>query len=193
MIGDEPESMTAGIFVQIVFFICLATAVVFAVRLRQSKLHYIADYQVGLRPKSDGSSATLPPGVYRSRAAGTPITVVDMRPRQFILERLAFHDIVQANSVISVGGELVIRDPQHAVNAFKNLVEDSLTIIRERLLHTVSRYIVDPSIEGRAKIAATIITELDPELESRGVGIEHFEITELWVQAVKHNISPDAN
>jgi hypothetical protein len=193
MIGDRPESMTAEILVQIIFFICLATAVVFGIRLRQSKAHYIADYQVGLRLKSDGSSAILPPGIYRSRAAGTPITVVDMRPRQFVLERLAFQDIVQANSVISVGGELVIRDPQLAVNAFKNLVEDSLTIIRERLLHTVPRYIVDPSIEGRAKMVATITTALNSELGSRGVGIDHLEITELWVQAVKHNISTDAN
>ncbi len=185
--------MTAEIVLQIIFFACLVTVVVFGIRLRRSKLLYIVDYQVGLRLKRDGSSAILPPGAYRSSAGATPVNIVDLRPRQFILERLVFQDMLQANAVISVGGELVIRDPQRAVVAFKNVVDDSLPIIRERLLHIVPRSIIDRSVEGRAKMAASITADLNRELQSRGLGIEQLEITELWMQAVMYNMPAEAN
>jgi hypothetical protein len=185
--------MTTEILGQLIFLVCLATMVVFGIRLRRSKLLYIVDYQVGLRPKSDGSSELLQPGAYRSSAGGTPISVVDLRPRQFILERLVFQDMLRASGVISVGGELVIRDPQLADIAFKNLLEDSLPIVRERLLHFAPRSIIDLSIEGRAKMAASITADLNREMQARGVGIEHLEITELWVQPAKYNLPSEAN
>jgi hypothetical protein len=193
MIEVGPGPMTADILVQFIFFVCLVTMVVFGIRLRRSKLLYIVDYQVGLRPRSDGSSELLQPGAYRSSAGGTPISIVDLRPRQFILERLVFQDMLRASGVISVGGELVIRDPQLAVTAFKNLVEDSLPIVRERLLHVVPRSIIDPSVDGRAKMAASVTADLNRELQSRGVAIEHLEITELWIQAVKFNMPAETN
>ena len=173
--------------------ICLVVTVVFTVRLRRTKLVYILDYQTGLRYRDGVPCSVLPPGSYLTSASQDPITVVDMRPHHFIFERMVYQDVQHANSVMSVGGELLVRNPQLAVSTLKNLVADSLTIVREGLRLAASRSIVDPSPEGRTKLALTLIYELNRELETRGVEVRNLEITELWARPIKHSIPAEAN
>ncbi|MFZ1937633.1 MAG: hypothetical protein WAU67_00920, partial [Terracidiphilus sp.] len=148
--------MDANTFGTLIFLAFFAAIFTISIRMRRSKQVYLVDYQAGLRFEGDASSIVLSPGAYRTSASGTPITVVDLRPYQFIVERLAFLDMLQENCVVSVGGELKVRNPQLAVNAFKNLVNDSLALVRENLRAAILRCIVDPSPEGKLKMATTI-------------------------------------
>ena len=68
--------------------------------------------------------------------------------------------MLQENCVVSVGGDSKVRNPQLAVNAFKNLVNDSLALVRENLRAAILRRIVDPSPEGKRKMATTITAEM---------------------------------
>lgn len=174
-------------------FVCVFAALIFMIRLRRSKLTYIADYQIGLRYLSDASCKVLPPGAYRTGANGPPITVVDKRPRQFLIERLEFQDRLQENCVISLGGELTIGNAELAVNSFKNLIEDALPVVRERLRSAVLNSIIDNSVEGRARMANTITADLNRDLQVRGVELQNIEITELWIQPLTHPASAHAN
>ena len=184
------DSETLG---NLIFIACFAATLTLSVRMWRSKKIYLVDYQAGLRFRSDASSIVLPPGAYRAPPSATPITVVDLRPYQFVIERFAFHDLLHENCVISVGGELLVRDPQIAVNSFKNLFTDSLALVREHLRLAVLSCIVDPSPEGKLKMATTISAELNHELQNRGVGINNLEVTELWIQALTHTASAEAN
>lgn len=172
---------------------CLAVTIVFIIRLRRSKVVYITDYQAGVRFRNGEFDRILPPGGYLSRAATDPITVVDMRPRQFIFERHVYQDVLRAKSVISVGGEVVVRDPQLAVSALKDLANDPIHLVRELLSPAASRTISDPSVEGRKRLAGLIKAELNRELETRGVEVRNLEITELWAHPVQHSIPAVAN
>jgi SPFH domain / Band 7 family len=178
---------------QVFIIVFLIAAMIVSFRLRRLKAVYILDYQAGVRFRDGSSGTVLPPGNHRSSTGQDPITVIDLRPHQFILERLMFRDVLQANSVISVGGEIVACDPQLAVSTLKNLVNDSLTIIRESLRHTASQSMVDPSDEGRARLVEAVTAELNRELKSRGVEVRNLEVTELWAQPVKHAIPSEAN
>jgi hypothetical protein len=96
---------------------CFLISVFTALYLRRTKIVHITDLQVGLRFRRDGSYSVLSAGCCRTGAGLSPITVIDMRPRQFILERMTFRDALRAPSIISVAGELVISDPQTATNS----------------------------------------------------------------------------
>lgn len=172
---------------------CVFVSLVFMIRLRRSKLVYIPDFQRGIRYTGDGRCTVLSPGSYRSPIGGTPITTVDMRPRQFLVESLQFQDKLHANGVISIGGELLVRDSEVAESSFKNLMEDSSAVIRERLRSAVLNSIIDSSAEGRVKMAGAIAATLNRELQGRGVELQNLEITELWVQPTNHEASRHAN
>jgi hypothetical protein len=171
---------------------CLIWAV-FWVRLRRTKLVYITDFQVGIRFYGSDSCKILPPGGYRSSAQHNPITVVDMRPYPFVLERLMLQDVLHSNTVISIGGEIVVRDPRLAVTTLKNLVDDTLLVIRENLRVTISHLIIATSSEERDNLTASIADELDRELQSRGVRVQNIEITELWAWQMRHAIPAGTN
>jgi SPFH domain / Band 7 family len=178
---------------QFFVFACLIAAMIISIRMRRSKPVYIVDFQAGVRFRDGSSTTVLPPGNRRSSTGQHPITVIDLRPHQFVLERLMFRDVLQANSVISVGGEVVVCDPQLAVSKLKNLMNDSMTIVREGLRRTAAQSMVDPSDEGRARLAEAVTADLNRELKSRGVEVRNLEITELWAQPVKHVIPSEAN
>jgi hypothetical protein len=181
------------VFAQVFIFVCFIAAMIVTIRMRRSKPIYIVDYQAGVRFQDGSTGTILPPGNHRSSAGQHPITVIDLRPHQFILERLPFRDVLQANSVISIGGEIVVIDPPLAVSTLKNLVNDSLTIIRESLRQSASQSMADPSDEGRARFVEAATVELDRELKSRGVEVKNLEVTEIWTQPVKHPIPSEAN
>lgn len=178
-----------GLITAVAVFASLA----FMIRSRQSKLVYISDYMRGLRYRSDASCKVLGPGTYRSRNGGTPITLVDMRPRQFVLESIQFQDALRAIGVISIGAELLVREPDVAQSSFKVLMDDALSMIRETLRFAVVESIIDSSTEGRAKMEAALTAAFNRELQSRGVDVQNLEITELWIQTQNPQASTHAN
>jgi hypothetical protein len=169
--------MLAKVGWQLFSVACLVAAAVIAFRLRRRKVVYITDFQTGLRFRDGTVCKVLPPGSYLTSGSRNMIAVVDMRPRPFVLERLMYQDVLQTNSVISVGGELWIRDPNLAVITLKDIVGNSLPIVRERLCQAASRSIIDASPEGRKELAGRLLAELNRELETRGVEIRNLEIT----------------
>lgn len=172
---------------------CLAATLVFIVRLRRRKAVYITDYVAGVRFRNGVFDGILPPGNYFSRDSGNQITMVDMRPYPFIFERMFYQDVLRANSVISVGGVLAVRDPHLAISALKDPVNDTLPIVREHLPLIASRAISDSSLDGRMRLTAAITAGINCELESQGMEIRNLEITELWAQPVKPDVAPVAN
>jgi hypothetical protein len=118
--------MLAKVGWQLFSVACLVAAAVIAFRLRRRKVVYITDFQTGLRFRDGTVCKVLPPGSYLTSGSRNMIAVVDMRPRPFALERLMYQDVLQTNSVISVGGELWIRDPNLAVITLKDIVGNSL-------------------------------------------------------------------
>lgn len=185
--------MNLSIFLWPLYLVFLSSAVFFGWRLRGTKLVHIADYEVGLRFRDGSSFMILPPGSYRSSVQRKPITVVDQRPHMFLSERLMFQDLSQAKAVISVGGSLAISDPQLAMTSMKNVVPDSLVIIRECLLQVASHSIVDSSLEGRANLTAAVVDKINGELRTRGVEIGQMEISELWAWPPAQKISTEVN
>jgi TRAP-type C4-dicarboxylate transport system substrate-binding protein len=95
--------------------------------------------------------------------------------------------------VISLGGELCVSDGQMAVIAFKNIVEDSLAIVREAARAVVSSAVVESGPEGRTSLTRTLNDEFNRELSSRGVEVRNLEITELWAQPLKYSMPTTTN
>jgi hypothetical protein len=184
--------MQAEIVLRLFAMACFLMAVVAALYMQRSKVVQITDYQAGLRFRG-GCYRVLGPGCYREGPGLGPITVVDMRPRQFILERMPFQDALHAPSILSVAGELVISDPGTATNTFKNILEDSVAMIREGLCPAASRSIVDPSEEGRKRLVADITATINRTLEPNGVMLRSLEITELWTRPVRFTVAGEAN
>lgn len=167
-----------GLFAYLFFL----SGVFLAVYIRRTKTVHVFDFQVGLRFKQGNSYETLSRGSYRTNSARTPITVVDVRPRQFLIERVYFQDALLANAVISVGGEFLVSDPEVANNTLKNLYDDSLARMREHLCPAARRGVIDPSPEGRENLARSITSEMNSVLQTSGIMLRNLEITELWVQ-----------
>lgn len=176
----------------ILSFGCLTATVILMIRLRQKKAVHILDYQAGVR-FNGADPSTLKPGVYFTNPGSDPITVVDMRPYQFVLERQVYKDALHSSFVMSLGGEVQVSDPQLAVTGFKNLVRDSLAVVYENVRSAASRSIAHPGVEARGRIAATLEAELNRELEARGIKVRGIEITELWIQKVQGAIPTTAN
>jgi hypothetical protein len=185
--------MSLDVFEAILSFVCLAATLAFIVRIRRRKFVFITDYQAGVRFRDGAFDRIMPPGGHLTRIGASEITTVDLRPRQFVFERFFYQDILRARSVISVGGEIVVRNPQLAISTLKDLANDPLQIVREHLSPAASRTITDPTPEGRKKLADLITTELNRELETRGVEVRNLEITELWAQPIQHSIPAIAN
>jgi len=184
--------MRAEIFGTVFSLVCLVATVIFTIRMRQKKAVHIFDYQAGVR-FNGASCSILPPGVHFTNASSDPITVVDMRPHQFIFERQLYKDALLSSFVISLGGELQVCDAQLAVTTLKNLVDDSLVLIQEGLRLAASHSIVDSGDEGRAKLASSFTSELNDDLRTKGVEVREIEITELWIQQVRHSIPTTTN
>jgi hypothetical protein len=172
---------------------CFVGTIWFMNRLRRMKVVYVMDFQAGVKFIDSGSSKILPPGAYRSSDGGSSILVIDMRPHQFVVERLPYKNALLADSVISVGGELMVSDPQLAVSKLKNFLDDSLPSIREGIHFASSRSLVDASVESRMALAGLILAEVNRRLEANGVQIQNLEITELWAQPAGTDLASVAN
>jgi hypothetical protein len=185
--------MLPDIFVQVWVLCCIAVAFFYVIRLRRTKSVYVADFQAGLRFRGGRGCTILRPGSYRSSRSSDPITLVDLRPYPFLVERLMFKDALRTHAVISVAGDFTVRNPELAFTSFKNLFDDSLSVIRQNLLPAASRLIADPSADGLAKMTVAITSELNRELNTRGVEIQSLEITELYVRPLIETVPAAAN
>jgi regulator of protease activity HflC (stomatin/prohibitin superfamily) len=146
--------------------------------LRMTKTVYITDYQAGVKFRHGIFYKVLGPGFYRTHSGNAPITIVDMRPHQFLFERLTYQD--QSDSLISIAGSVIVSDPHLAVTSFKDLATDPITVAKDELRVAVTRTIADTSEEGRSSIASSVTTELNGELRKLGVEVRDLEVTELW-------------
>jgi hypothetical protein len=172
--------MVSHIISALFIITCLIAVVIVNIQMRRSKAVYICDYQSGLIFEDGERCKVLAPGNHWLVADKDPVTVVDMRPYQFILERVPFKDALHVASVISVAGELSVCEPQLSVRAFRNIFAESLTAVRDNFRLAASRFIADSSSAGRLELATQIGSALNKELQHRGVEIRNLEITELW-------------
>jgi hypothetical protein len=153
--------------------------------IRMTKTVYITDYQAGVKFRHGSFSGVLGPGFYRTHSGSAPITVVDMRPHQFLFERLTYQDALQSDSLISLAGSVIVSDPYLAVTSFKDIATDPITVAKDGLRVAVARTIADPSEQGRSRIASGVTTELNRELRKRGVEVRDLEVTELWTEVTE--------
>jgi len=150
--------------------------------VRMTKTVYITDYQAGVKFRHGIFSRVLGPGFYRTRSGNAPINVVDMRPHQFLFERLTYQDALQSDSLISIAGSVIVSDPYLAVTSFKDIETDPITVAKDGLRVAIARTMADPSEQGRERIASGLTAELNRELRKRGVELRDLEVTELWTE-----------
>jgi SPFH domain / Band 7 family len=172
-----------------------AVLVIIAQRVfgRKKPRIFVPDYQRAVKFVDGAFASILDPGSYEPPGKHEQITIVDMRPLPIVVERLIYHDAIQAPSVISIVTELVISDPVEALTKLKNLANDSAAIARDQLRSMVSKRIADPTPESREKLASDIATALNGELRKYGVQLQNVEVTELWSRTIKQPVMTGAN
>jgi hypothetical protein len=149
-------------------------------RLRKTQRTFIPDYERGLRFVKGSFVNVLGPGSYHPFSLKEQIEVVDMRPQPIFLERISYRDAWQAESWMSIGGELLVSDAHLAATTLKDRVNDSLVVIRETVRSVVSRVIGERSPEFLTKTATDITTGVNAELARLGMRVSNIEIVEFW-------------
>jgi hypothetical protein len=182
-----------GLIAFFAIIVCIVVAIIIMAHIRRLKGVYIYDYQVGLLYEAGGRCEILKPGKHSFIVGKDPITIVDMRPYQFVIEQQPFKDRLHTASLLSVAGELFVCDPELAVRMQKRVFDDSFAMVRENLGLTASRFIADASAGGRQDLAAQISSELNKEFQERGLEIRNFVITELWSRPNANSIPAAAN
>jgi hypothetical protein len=146
---------------------------------------FITDYQQGVRFVRGSFVRLEGPGSYLSGQSDDQITVVDMRPLPFLVERFFFQDGMQNPSVISIGAELVVTDPYAAVTLVKDRVQDSIAIVRDALRIHFGKTIADPTPSGRRIVSEKLTSAANTELSRIGMQIQNMEITEFWSRPMR--------
>ena len=177
----------------VVFFAALITSIVLRIRRQGRQRIFIPDYQCGLRYVDGVFTDTVGAGVYPPNDSRKQITVVDMRPRLIVIERIFYQDALQSPSVISIGAKLSVCDAYLASAKLKDYTNDSLVVVRDTMRMTVSKIIGGYSSGTRSTTAAAIQKAADAELRKVGMTISDVEITEAWSRAVEPRISSRAN
>ena len=175
--------MDAQPFWSVIFFLGLLATV--AIRLTPvRKLVFITDYQTGVRFVKGAFSEILGPGAYPYAKSREEITVVDMRPQPFVVERFFYQDGLQSPSVISLGAELVVYDPYAATTKIKDRYNDSIALVRDTMRVYLGKTVLDTSPAARKTAAGKIFAVVNAELSSIGMKVQNLEITELWSRTV---------
>lgn len=172
--------MSVADVLQLAYFVSAVIVIVFLFRFGKIPRVYITDYMRGLRFVKGTFVNVLAPGAYKPLTRRVYIEIVDMRPMPFVLESISYRDALQSESVVSIGGELLVDDPYLAATSLKNRVGDSLPIVRQALRATVSRTITDRTSAFRAKAARDIQGAANEELGRMGMKISSVEITEIF-------------
>lgn len=177
----------------LVLFAAIFTSVALRFRRQGRARVFITDYQRGLRYVNGTFVGLVGPGSYRSNGSKNQITIVDMRPRLIVLERIFYQDALQSPSVISIGAKLSVRDAYRAATKLKDYTTDSLTIVRDAIRVTVSKSIGDSFADARRKTAAEIQKAVNAELDRVGMAVDSVEITEAWSRPVEPLMISGAN
>jgi hypothetical protein len=154
---------------------------------------FVPDYQCGVLFVDGAFREVMGPGSYNPTTANEQITIIDMRPQPVVVERIFYQDALQAPSVISIGAELSVADPYQATTKLKNVINDSLAIMRDTLRGVVSKRIADISLEVRNKTATDITAVLNEDLRKCGMQVANVEITEFWSRTLKPHPMAGAN
>jgi hypothetical protein len=95
--------------------------------------------------------------------------------------------------VISIGAELSVVDAYLATTRLKNLMNDSVSIVRDAIRDTVAKSIIGHSPEARQATTARIEEAARTDLRTFGVTISNIEITEAWSRPVEPRVISGAN
>lgn len=139
----------------------------------------LTDYRRGVHFVKGEFKAVLGPGSYRYDARNEQISIVDMRPQPVLIDRLAFQDALRHESVISVGTELLVRDPRLAATALRDQIKDAYVIVRDTVRASASQQVA-ATRENSAAIGASLTAAVNTELAKVGMGVSEIEVTELW-------------
>lgn len=139
----------------------------------------ITDYRRGVRFVGGVFTGILEPGSYRYDSRKEQISVVDMRPQPFVIERLTFQGPGVRQGVISVGTELLVRDPHLAATTLREEIKDSYVIVRDTVRAVAARQVFGGANDAPI-VAEAITTAANQELLKFGMGVSNVEITELW-------------
>jgi hypothetical protein len=185
--------MNADFITGLLFIAELIAVYILVRRIARLRRILITDYQRGVRFVHGAFTDVLGPGTYRLVTRSRQIDVVDLRPRQFVMECINYRDALRNDSFISIGGELVVSDPYLSATRLKDQFGDSLPIVRDTLRTVASRGLGDPSPEAREKTAQEITSAANTELLRSGMKLENLEITEMWSRPAARRISPGLN
>ncbi len=177
----------------LVFFAALVTSLAWRNIRRRRQRVYVTDYQCGLRYVDGVFTGTVEPGCYWTNGSRTQITVVDMRPRLILAERIFYQDALLSPSVISIGGKLVVQDAYTASTRLKDPTADSAAIVRDAVRIVASKSIAGHSTEARAATSAEIERAANAELKQSGMSVSNVEITEAWSRPVRPRATSGAN
>jgi hypothetical protein len=175
---DDFAAISSGLVAGAVVLVLTLTQ-----RKRGKKRILITDYRCGIRFVNGGFVALLPPGSYRFNPERDQITIIDMRPQPILIERQVFQDAVGAQSVISIGTELVVSDPVLVANALRDQIKDAYVIVRDTLRAAAPRQVVAGMGDNRKSIEEALTKVINTELAKVGMRVPEIEITELWAAA----------
>ena len=152
-------------------------------RNRGKKTILLTDYHRGVHFVNGSFQSVLGPGSYRYDPSNEQINIVDMRPQAILIERLPFQDALMHNGIISVGTELLVRDPRLAVTALRDQIKDAYVVVRETLRAELAKQIA-AGPDSTASLSESITKAINTELARVGMAVSDVEITELWSQSL---------
>lgn len=155
-----------------------------------TRLLMLPDFRRGVRFVKGTFADVLEPGSYRINTAKETVTVVDMRPQPMLFERVLYRDALNNPSVISIGADLLVKDPHRAVTTLKDYARDSMPIVQDALQETAAKLVADSSAEGRESVAAAITGAVNEALGKNGLCVTRVEVTELYSQPDPAAVSP---
>ena len=167
----------------LVTFAAVVAAIFLSRRIRRRTRVVITDYRRGVRFVGGVFSGILEAGSHTFDNRKEQITVVDMRPQPILIERLAFQDALNHQGLISIGAELVVRDPQLAASTLRDQVKDAYILARNSIRTAMSQQIVSGTGDLKG-VTGTITNAARSELLKVGMDIADVDVTELWVSPV---------
>jgi hypothetical protein len=173
----DPNSLNA--VAAIIWPLSIVAVIVLGRRATLRKRIVITDFRRGVRFVGGVFSGVLDAGSYTFNPRKEQITIVDMRPQPILIERLGFQDALSHQGVISVGTDLLVRDPQLAANALRDQVKDAYILARDVVRTAMSKQII-PDNSDVAGLTQTLNAAIRVELGKVGMDISDIEITELW-------------
>jgi hypothetical protein len=173
----DPNSLNT--VAMIVYPALIVAILVLGRRASQRKRIVITDFRRGVHFIGGVFAGVLDAGSYSFNPRKEQITIVDMRPQPVLIERLGFQDALSRQGVISIGTDLLVRDPQLASTALRDQVKDAYILARDAVRTAMSKQILPDAGDG-ADLPQTLAAAMRAELGKVGMDISDIEITELW-------------